>query len=55
MKLSPYVKSVQTAYQSNKLLLEDVLQLYKENYLNEIECKQIIKGGNHGLRQLQQR
>lgn len=53
MKLSPYVKSVCKAYQSRKLLLEDILQLYKENYLNEIECKQVLsKGGNNGLRKL---
>lgn len=52
MKLSPYVKNVKQAYQNHKLLLEDVLQLYKENYLNEIECRQVIsKGGKDGIRQ----
>lgn len=54
MKLSPYVKSVCKAYQSHKLLLDDVLQLYKDNYLSEIECRQVLKeGGKNGLRQLQ--
>ena len=54
MKLSPYVNSVKQAYESNKLLLEDILQLYKDNYLNEIECQQVIsKGGKNGrIRQL---
>ena len=51
MKLSPYVKSVCKAYQSHKLLLEDVLQLYKENYLSFKECQQVIsKGGKDGIR-----
>ena len=45
MKLSPYVKNVKQAYKMNKLLLEDVLQLYKDNYLNEIECQQVLEGG----------
>lgn len=57
MKLSPYVKNVKQAYESNKLLLDDVLQLYKDNYLNEIECRQVIEGGikNGRIRQLQSR
>lgn len=53
MKLSPYVKNVKRAYKSNKLLLDDVLQLYKDNYLNEIECRQVIEGGiKNGIRKL---
>lgn len=54
MKLSPYVKNVRKAYQNNKLFLDDVLQLYKENYLNEIECQQVLsKGGKDGIRFIQ--
>ena len=53
MKLSSYVKNVRQAYQKNKLLLDDVLRLYKDNYLSEIECRQVLKeGGKNGLRQL---
>ena len=53
MKLSPYVKSVRQAYQTNKLLLDDVLNLYKEGYLDTKECQQVInEGGKHGIRQL---
>ena len=49
MRLSPYVKSVCKAYQSRKLLLEDVLDLYKGGYLDTKECQQIIsKGGKDG-------
>lgn len=53
MKLSPYVKSVRQAYQANKLLLDDVLNLYKEGYLSTKECQQVInEGGNYGIRKL---
>lgn len=52
MKLSPYVKSVRIAYQSHKLLTEDVLQMYKDNYLTAKECQQVLEGGNYGIRQL---
>lgn len=55
MKLSPYVKTVKQAYKSNRLLLDDILNLYKEGYLDTKECQQVIEGGKHGLRQLQQR
>lgn len=52
MRLSPYVKTVRKAYKSRKLLLEDVLQLYKESYLNETECLQVLsKGGKYGIQQ----
>ena len=54
MKLSPYVKSVRNAYKNHMLYEEDILQLYKDNYLTEVECRQILEGGiKHGIRQLQ--
>lgn len=49
MKLSPYVKNVRQAYQAHKLLLDDVLDLYKEGYLDTKECQQVInEGGKYG-------
>lgn len=52
MKLSSYVKNVCKAYKGHKLLLQDVLQLYKDGYLNECECLQVLsKGGKYGIRQ----
>lgn len=52
-KLSPYVKSVKNAYKDNLLAIEDVLKLYKDNYLNEIECQQVLEGGiKNGIRKL---
>lgn len=55
MKLSPYVKSVRSAYQKKIILTEDVLQMYKDNYLTAKECQQVLEGGKYGIRQLQQR
>lgn len=43
-KQSPYVKSVKQAYQSKKLLIDDVLQMYKDNYLSEKELKEVLNG-----------
>lgn len=48
MKLSPYVKIVRQAYQSHKLLIDDVLNLHKEGYLDTKECQQVIEGGKYG-------
>lgn len=53
MKLSPYVKSVRQALKNKIILTEDVLQMYKDNYLTAKECQQILEGGNYGwIRQL---
>lgn len=53
MKLSPYVKNVRQAYKNRMLLIDDVLDLYKEGYLNTKECQQVIEGGKYGrIRQL---
>lgn len=43
-KLSPYVKSVKRAYQNNMLLMDDVLKMYKDNYLSEKELKEVLDG-----------
>lgn len=44
MKLSPYVKSVKNAYQNSMLLIDDVLKMYKDNYLSEKELKEVLNG-----------
>lgn len=44
MKLSPYVKNVRQAYKSKKILIDDVLQMYKDNYLSEKELKEVLNG-----------
>ena len=52
MKLSPYVKSVRQAYKNKMILIDDVLNLYKEGYLSTKECQQVIEGGKrYGIRQ----
>lgn len=48
MKLSPYVKSVRQALKNKIILTEDVLQMYKDNYLTAKECQQVLEGGNYG-------
>ena len=51
MKLSPYVKSVKDALSKKIITIDDVLQLYKDSYFTEKECKQILKGGfTNGIR-----
>lgn len=56
MKLSPYVKNVRDAYQHKMILTDDVLQMYKDNYLTAKECQQVLEGGKYGwIRKLQQR
>ena len=46
MKLSVLAKSIQTVYKKKEINTEDVLELYKEGYLNTKECHEIIcKGG----------
>lgn len=50
MKLSPYVKSVRKALRDNIITTFDVINLYKDNYLNEKECQQVLKGGKNGIR-----
>ena len=48
MKLSPYVKSVRKALRNNMITPFDVINLYKDNYLSEKECQQVLKGGKNG-------
>lgn len=43
-KLSPYVKSVKQAYQNKMLLIDDVLEMYKDNYLSKKELKEVLNG-----------
>lgn len=43
-KLSPYVKSVKQAYQNKMLLIDDVLEMYKDNYLSRKELKEVLDG-----------
>ena len=43
-KLSPYVKSVKQAYQNKMLLIDDVLEMYKDNYLSKKELKEVLDG-----------
>lgn len=43
-KQSPYVKSVKQAYKNKKILIDDVLQMYKDNYLSEKELKEVLNG-----------
>lgn len=50
MKLSPYVKSVRKALRDNIITPFDVVNLYKDNYLNEKEYHQVFKGGKNGIR-----
>lgn len=49
MKLSPYVKSVRKALRDNMITTFDVINLYKDNYLNEKECQQVLEGGKNGI------
>ena len=54
MKLSPYVKSVQDALRHKIILIDDVLQMYKDKYLTAKECQQVLEGGKYGwIRKLQ--
>lgn len=43
-KQSPYVKSVRSAYQKKIILIDDVLEMYKDNYLSEKELKEVLDG-----------
>ena len=43
-KLSPYVKSVKQAYKNKMLLIDDVLEMYKDNYLSKKELKEVLDG-----------
>ena len=49
-KQSPYVNTGKQLNEKYNLLNEikiviDKLKLYKDNYLNEIECQQVLEGG----------
>lgn len=49
MKLSVLARDIQTKYYKKKITTEDLLELYKEGYLNTKECHKIIsKGGKNG-------
>ena len=50
MKLNIFVESVTKALKDNKIKEEDVLLLYKDNYLTELECLQVLEGGKNGIK-----
>lgn len=49
MKLNLFVKSVLKEYKSDNIKAEDVLGLYKDNFLTEEECLQVLEGGKNGI------
>ena len=52
MKLNLFVKSVLKEYTKDNIKAEDVLSLYKDNFLTEEECLQVLEGGKNGIRKL---
>lgn len=48
MKLNLFVKSVLKEYTKDNIKAEDVLSLYKDNFLTEEECLQVLEGGKNG-------